>query len=143
MIMIRKEVSEILGFSIPSGGWEKVIQDTVTMGVFDNKKMIKLIILLCEHLERLEGDESKATLQPVRQVSLYNPTARDFETTYDVKGTKQPEKFVIHSKEIETFDRTIGEHLLKHLIVFVLNERTMENTDVTRSAVEKEVVVNI
>lgn len=51
---------------------------------------------------------------------LYNPTSKDFCTTYDTNGDGHPIQYCVKSRESATFDDPISFHMQKHLADYVL-----------------------
>lgn len=51
---IREEAQAILGVHINDNGWQMVRRRLAIEGKFDNKKQQELIMMICEHLERIE-----------------------------------------------------------------------------------------
>ena len=74
--------------------------------------------------------------------SVFNPLKYDFKTTYRDDNNHQREYF-IRSMEIETFPAYIADHMVKHLIDAVQNERHILGTDLKAiEEIRKEVVVD-
>lgn len=51
---IRKEVSNILGFSIPQGKWDKSFNELDKEGRIQKKQMLEIILLLLKREEERE-----------------------------------------------------------------------------------------
>lgn len=61
----------------------------------------------------------------IKEESLFNPLDEDFTVTYDIYENKQPETYVAKSKEISTFPTTIAQHIKKHLLSKLVEEREL------------------
>ena len=74
--------------------------------------------------------------------SVFNPLHFDFKTTYRNDDNSLRE-YVVRSMEIETFPAYIANHVAKHLIDAVQNERHILGTDLKAiEEIRKEVVVD-
>ncbi len=56
-------------------------------------------------------------------VKIYNPTLKDFSTTYDYNEDGNPPTYTLHAKEIEAFPAPIADHLKRHLAYQIASER--------------------
>jgi len=63
--------------------------------------------------------------------SVFNPLSRDFRAKYRNDDNTQVE-YVIRSMEIETFPTYLADHMIKHLVEEVANDR-----DVSRLSEDK------
>lgn len=59
---------------------------------------------------------------------LFNPLKRDFSVNYDINGNGKPLTFTARSMTITRFDEPIYDHVKKHLITEILNERELNPT---------------
>ena len=54
MTPIRKEVSEVLGYTIPEDGWQESFKSLQKEGRVTNKHILEIIVLLLEREEKRE-----------------------------------------------------------------------------------------
>jgi len=74
--------------------------------------------------------------------SVFNPLRYDFKTTYRNDDNSFRE-YMVRSMEIETFPAYIANHVIKHLIDAVQNERHVLGTDLKAiEEIRKEIEVN-
>lgn len=59
ILPLRQEVGLIVHRVIPAKGWQKVFHELAVQGVVDDKMRDKLLILLCQRVEKLEHDMQK------------------------------------------------------------------------------------
>lgn len=75
---------------------------------------------------------------------LYNPTNKDFCTTYDINGDGNPIQYCVKARDTAEFKGELGYHMLKHLSRFIMIDRDVKtNWDDDIKAVEKEIIVEV
>jgi hypothetical protein len=58
-----------------------------------------------------------------KKVGVYNPLAYDFSVEYDTLGNAEPKTYTVRSQEIAYFKPHLAEHIKKHLLDEVTNDR--------------------
>lgn len=61
------------------------------------------------------------------KIGVYNPLKYDFNVNYDINGDRKPVSFLVPSMEIVYFDPVVGEHIKKHLVDAIMNERGLNH----------------
>jgi hypothetical protein len=74
--------------------------------------------------------------------SIFNPLREDFTVSYLDENNK-PRDYTIRSMEIETFPTYLADHIIKHLITAVQDERSLNLTNTKLiEEIRKEIEVN-
>lgn len=77
----------------------------------------------------------------IQPKSVFNPLRIDFRTTYR-DDNNAPQEYIVRSMEIGTFPTYLADHIIKHLITAVQNERHILGTDLKAiEEIRKEVEV--
>jgi hypothetical protein len=77
-----------------------------------------------------------------KPTSIFNPLKTDFKCTYRDDDNK-PREYIVRSMEIETFPAYIAKHIVKHLIVAVQNERSVNSLNTKAiEEIRKEIEIN-
>jgi hypothetical protein len=58
-----------------------------------------------------------------KEVLVYNPDTEDFHFQYDINGTQNPVKYVLHAGEIGKYPEYLGNHAKKHLATKLVHKR--------------------
>lgn len=55
--MIRKDVSDIVGYTIPEGKWDQAFKELQVDGRITNKHIFEILVLLLEREENRENED--------------------------------------------------------------------------------------
>ncbi len=61
--MIREEVSKILGIRIEKGYWNTIFKNLDVSGGITQRKLLEIIILLCQKMEAIEDGKESTVIQ--------------------------------------------------------------------------------
>lgn len=139
--MLYEEVSKILGEHVTRKTFGIVYHSLDVRGRITPRVMNQLVVLLLEKMAELEPHED--TPEPeVDRRPLMNPLSSEFKTTYDVHGNGDVEEFVIDPFGTEFFESNVYDHVKKHLIDDIANERGLNASDPDQvELIEKEICV--
>ena len=53
-IDLRHEISNVIGYLIPENGWRQTFSELNQTGNIDQKTLVKMMVVVLEHLDKLE-----------------------------------------------------------------------------------------
>jgi len=76
--------------------------------------------------------------------AVFNPLEEDFTVQYDINGDNKPVPFTSRAGEIQFFEEVIADHIIKHLVDKIANEREVSpiRADLIKE-IRDEVSVNL
>jgi hypothetical protein len=120
---LKSQVSKIIGYDVENIGWDEAFERATIGGKMGAKQVQEIVCLICKQLDPFIPDSLPKMESVNEMVTIFNPLSHDFNVSFDIMGTGAPMNFVVRSKDIGKIDPKVANHIKKHLINAIFQER--------------------